>query len=457
MMDPTAFDEVWAIDTEWGFHGGRVDCESAWEPILLCAINVQSGDRVHFWGRDPRLRSWLSDHRDALFVAHNVVAEMKYLLRLGVPLPEHWFDTMVVWRVFTNRPNFPPAGLSKVLHRLGLARMAPAEKKDLQLRLARLEVDLKSPAERRMVLDYCFSDCDGCVALFSTLWDRVRWEILAHWTEYLKAVARMELRGIPIDLREYHRFWDARPLITASLVESVNGTWPVYQDGVFKKKSFLRWCQHNDVSWPVRVSPTTGRLYPWMESDVFKDMAPRHPFIEEVHQTRKTIQQFGRRTMVIDEVSGRHYYSTMPFGTVTGRNAPKGFIFAGPKWQRFLVEPESPDHVLVNVDFTAQEVGLAAALSGDSALREVYESSDCHMAFAIRAGAAPPRCDQILARPHPEEVQDCEPRYPVWPDCFRNRGTPRCRNVCGRCSGGEPSSALPTVLGLVGTYRPGSF
>jgi DNA polymerase I-like protein with 3'-5' exonuclease and polymerase domains len=43
----------------------------------------------------------------------------------------------------------------------------------------------------------------------------------------------------------------------------------------------------------------------------------------------------------------------------------------------------------VNVDYVAQEIGVAAALSGDPALRAVYESSDCHMEFAIRAGAAP--------------------------------------------------------------------
>jgi DNA polymerase I-like protein with 3'-5' exonuclease and polymerase domains len=56
---------------------------------------------------------------------------------------------------------------------------------------------------------------------------------------------------------------------------------------------------------------------------------------------------------------------------------------------RFLIVPESPDHVLVYVDYIAQEIGVAAALSGDKAMRAIYEADDCHMAFAIRAGAAP--------------------------------------------------------------------
>lgn len=56
---------------------------------------------------------------------------------------------------------------------------------------------------------------------------------------------------------------------------------------------------------------------------------------------------------------------------------------------RWLVIPESPEHVLTYVDYVAQEVGIAAALSGDPVLRAVYETEDAHLAFAIRAGAAP--------------------------------------------------------------------
>jgi DNA polymerase I-like protein with 3'-5' exonuclease and polymerase domains len=59
---------------------------------------------------------------------------------------------------------------------------------------------------------------------------------------------------------------------------------------------------------------------------------------------------------------------------------------------------ESPDHVLVYVDYVAQEIGVAAALSGDPALRAVYEAEDCHMAFAVRAGAAP---DGATKKTHP--------------------------------------------------------
>jgi DNA polymerase I-like protein with 3'-5' exonuclease and polymerase domains len=93
--------------------------------------------------------------------------------------------------------------------------------------------------------------------------------------------------------------------------------------------------------------------------------------------------------LVVDAVRCRHYFNTSVFRSVTGRNQPTRFVFGGPKWLRLLLVPESPDHVLVYVDFVAQEIGLAAALSGDKELKAVYSAGDCHMEFAIRAGAAP--------------------------------------------------------------------
>jgi DNA polymerase I-like protein with 3'-5' exonuclease and polymerase domains len=114
-----------------------------------------------------------------------------------------------------------------------------------------------------------------------------------------------------------------------------------------------------------------------------------HPFIAEVRQVRKTLDQFKRRSLPVDPVTRRHYYSTSPFRSVTGRNQPRNFVFAGPKWMRYLIQAESPDHVLVYIDYIAQEIGIAAALSRDPVMRTIYEADDCHMAFAIRAGAAP--------------------------------------------------------------------
>src|SRR4051812_3204236 len=126
-----AISDEWVIDTEWGFRDGRVDRESAWEAVVLCLVGRHSGRRLSFWGNDPALRTFFREHANDLFIAHYTVAELKYLLRLGIPLPARWFDTFVAWRCLTNRPNSLEAGLTSALVRMGLPGLAPAEKKEL--------------------------------------------------------------------------------------------------------------------------------------------------------------------------------------------------------------------------------------------------------------------------------------------------------------------------------------
>jgi DNA polymerase I-like protein with 3'-5' exonuclease and polymerase domains len=48
-----------------------------------------------------------------------------------------------------------------------------------------------------------------------------------------------------------------------------------------------------------------------------------------------------------------------------------------------------PGQALAYVDFAQQEFGIAAALSGDEAMRAAYESGDPYLAFAEQAGAVP--------------------------------------------------------------------
>ncbi len=381
--------DIWFIDTEWGFRSGRLGQESAWEPVVLCVVGLRSGRRLHFWGMDPRLASFFHDQAGDLFVAHNAVSEMKYIARLGIPIPANWFDTFVAWRYLTNRPNNLEAGLSVALHRLGLPGLAPAAKKALQQKILELRFDPDDAADRKEIVDYCYSDCDGCGALYARVNGRVGPELMAHWVEYLKAAARMELRGIPFDVEGMEVIREHYPLIRAALIGDVNKSWPVFEDESFRRGEFLRWCRSVGIDWPMQISPATGKPYHQLDEETFKAMEGRHPFIAQIRQVRKTLAKFGQRSLVADPVARRHYYSTSAFRSVTGRNQPTNFVFSGPKWLRFLITPESPDHVLVYVDFTAQEIGIAAALSGDPAMRAMYEATDCHLDFAVRAGAAP--------------------------------------------------------------------
>jgi hypothetical protein len=136
------------------------------------------------------------------------------------------------------------------------------------------------------------------------------------------------------------------------------------------------------------VSPKTGAWYHPMDRDTFKEMEGQHPFIHELREVRKTLDGFHQRSLVVDSYTRRHYFSTNIFRALTSRNQPLNFVFSAAKWQRFQIVPESADHILMYIDYVAQEIGLAAALSADPNMSAMYEAEDCHMAFAIRAGGA---------------------------------------------------------------------
>ncbi len=241
------FPEVWAIDTEWGFREGRLDQESAWEPVVFCAVGLRSGRRLFFWGRDHRLPGFIRDHAADLFVGHYAVAEMKYLLRMGVPLPPHWFDTFAAWRYRTNAPGKLEAGLSAALQQLGLPHLAPVTKNELREKIVTLGFDPNVENDRQEIIDYCLSDCDGCGALYPPLQHDVQPETMAHWAEYLKAVARMELRGLPFDVKTYDTLYSRQPEIRAGLLGDINREWPVFGPDGFNPRKFLSWCKRNDL------------------------------------------------------------------------------------------------------------------------------------------------------------------------------------------------------------------
>ena len=125
---------------------------------------------------------------------------------------------------------------------------------------------------------------------------------------------------------------------------------------------------------------------------------------------------------------GRNRTSLWAFATATGRNAPSNaeFIFGPSKWWRGLVKPPE-GRAIAYVDYSAQEIAIAAALSGDPELIKAVESSDPYLAFAHRAGLAPDGATKADSPRDPQHLQDraaghelrdgCSGRWPPAPDC----------------------------------------
>ena len=87
---------------------------------------------------------------------------------------------------------------------------------------------------------------------------------------------------------------------------------------------------------------------------------------------------------------GRNRAMLSAFRSRTGRNQPSNtkFIFGPSTWLRSLIKP-GKGRAVAYVDWSQQELAIAAALSHDPRMMEAYSSGDFYLTFAKLAGAIP--------------------------------------------------------------------
>jgi len=105
---------------------------------------------------------------------------------------------------------------------------------------------------------------------------------------------------------------------------------------------------------------------------------------------------------------GRNRTILSAFRSRTGRNQPSNskYIFGPSVWLRGLIKPP-PGHGIAYVDWSQQEFGIAAALSGDVAMQDAYQSGDPYLAFAKQAGAVPQDATKASHGPKRELFKQC--------------------------------------------------
>ena len=109
-----------------------------------------------------------------------------------------------------------------------------------------------------------------------------------------------------------------------------------------------------------------------------------HPAIEGCMRLREALGVIVRARIPIGP-DGRNRPSLFPFGTATGRNAQaKSLYNAHASMRSFMKFP--PDKIGLYLDWRTQEVGIAAARSGDAQLAEDYLAGDIYHALAMMCG-----------------------------------------------------------------------
>jgi DNA polymerase I-like protein with 3'-5' exonuclease and polymerase domains len=198
------------------------------------------------------------------------------------------------------------------------------------------------------------------------------------------AVAAMEHTGIPIDEQTFNLLKSRWQDIQEALIRDIDDDFGVYEGRSFKAGRFAEWLTKTGLPWKHLES---GALA--LDDETFRSMARAYPVVAPLRELRHALGEM-RLNAISVGADGRNRTLISPFQSRTGRNQPSNsrFIFGAAVWLRGLIKP-AEGMAIAYLDFSSQEIAIAAALSGDVALWRAYESGDPYIQFAIDAGLAP--------------------------------------------------------------------
>jgi DNA polymerase-1 len=391
------FATIVVVDSEFETSGGDYDLRPGDLPVPLCLVayvldeNLQHVRTIRMWREEllALTRPPFDVGPDALFVAYSSQAELTCFLALGWQFPEYIFDLHTAYLAVSNilLPYDPEEKRKRQRKRLpdacrayGIAGWENIDKETIAK-------DIGEGRWRKygvqVVLDYCEEDVSKSTEL-------LRKQLRRHlvfppadvernlwWSNYsAKAVARIQARGMPIDVALWNLVQENKAAIVRDLVRRLDPSQgsdaPIYTpEGEWSYASLENWLASAGIdAWPRRES---GRLD--LEGDAFKLMY-HIPGIEDLHALRDSLGVIARAKLPIGR-DGRNRPSLFPFCTATGRNAhAKSLYNAHAGLRSFMVFP--PDKIGVYLDWRTQEVGVAAALSGDPALTDAYRRGDVY-------------------------------------------------------------------------------
>lgn len=392
---------VWLVDFEFHPLTGREGDTS--QPVCMVAREYFSGRTLRIWQEELQtLRQAPFPVDDsALFVAYYASAEIGCFLALGWSLPRNILDLFCEFRTQTNGRNLQSGNsLLGALTYHGLGGINASEKDDMRALV--LRGGPWSESEQQDILDYCESDVTALAKLLPAMQDRIDWPRALLRGQYSAAAGLIEYNGIPLDMDTLNVLRARWEDIKDNLIAVIDEDYGVYHGRTFKQGRFRQYLISENIPWPCLPS---GALQ--LDDDTFEAMATSFPQLYDLRDLRLALGQL-RLTSLNAGNDGRNRCMLSILRSKTGRNQPSNshFIFGPSVWLRGLIQPR-PGCGLAYVDWSQQEFGIAAALSGDAKMQAAYASGDPYLAFAKQAGAVPDNASKITHAAEREQFKAC--------------------------------------------------
>lgn len=390
------FSEIWVEDFEFTAGDGNIP-----RPICYVARGLFTGRTHKLWLDGAQTPCPVPTSGDALHVAYYSSAEWDCYLALSWQLPENVVDLYPEYRIITNgRFGQEKAGLLDACAFLGIPTVSQAYKDTMRDRI--LQGPPYTEQEKQEILTYCETDVTETLLLLGEMLPNIHLLEALYRGEYMKAVALMEHRGIPIDVETLNKLRENWETIQDRLIEKVNLKFGVYEGRTFKINKFKEYLGREKLNWPLTPK---GNLS--LTDNTFKEMSKVYPQLQELRDLRYILGQMRLRKLPVGD-DGRNRCLLSPFRTKTGRNAPStnAFIFGPAVWLRSLIKPQQ-GKVLAYLDFSQQEFFIAAVLSGDQNMIDAYRSNDPYLAFAKQAGAVPQDATKATHKAIRDQYKTC--------------------------------------------------
>jgi hypothetical protein len=376
------------VDSE--FNAKKGQGEPPGSPVCICAIEVDQDGREtehRLAAPYPARPPWDRDD-PFLTVGFALSAEAGSFLHVNWPFPSPAIDLYAEYMVLHNTEmsrgedsKQPGPTLIEACRRYGVVGMDKAYKEDMRA-LAYTKTD-HTPEDITLLQDYCIEDNRMLMRLFKAMLlhiDLLRAPIRG---AFMMEIERMRWAGIPIDMPIYRLAEQGAPVAAARMREELNRKLgaDVYYQNIFKRRTMFAVMRRNNISIPI--DPKTGKLS--CATKLIKSMIETYPLLKEYYEDKRMIDAVKNLKLEIG-LDGRNRFWLNPFGTKTGRNNPSTnrCVLGLPHTMRSFIKPP-PGMALAHVDYGAEEVGIAAALSGDPVLRADYLSGDPYRQFAAAA------------------------------------------------------------------------
>jgi DNA polymerase I len=373
-----------------GFNAKKGQGERPGPPVCFCAIEIdQNGDVIEHRLAAPYPAKPPWDRGDSfLTVGFALSAEAGSMLNVGWRFPLPAVDLYAEYMVINNTEmsrgddgKAPGPNLIKACRHYGVVGMDKAHKEDM--RSLAYTKDDHTLEEIALLQDYCIEDNWMTLRLFIAMRpyiDLLRAPIRG---AFMMEIERMRWRGIPIDTNIYRRAERCAPAVVSKMRVELNRKLgaEVYFQNVFKRNTMFQVMRRNGI--PIPVDPKTGKDS--CATKLIKSMIETYPLLKHFYEDKRMIDAVKNLKLEIGS-DNRNRFWLNPFGTKTGRNNPSTnrAIFGLPHTMRSFMKPP-PGMAFAQADFGAEEVGIAAFLSGNSGLKADYFSGDPYRQFAAAA------------------------------------------------------------------------